>query len=78
MNSNLIAMEGQTQMKWTGLLAAILLLPASSCATGSLEALCDATRQDRDQAAQALLEEGTDRVVVPTARLIAKTDAACR
>lgn len=65
-------------MKWTKALAAILLLPASSCATGNLEALCDATRADRAEAAEALLAEGTDRVVVPTARLIAKTDAACR
>lgn len=64
-------------MKWTSALAAILLLPASTCATGNLEALCDATRQDRAEATAALLAEGTDLVVVPTARLIAKTDGAC-
>lgn len=65
-------------MKLTVVLVAILLLPASSCAIGNLEALCDSTRQDRAESTAALLAEGTDRVIVPTTRLIAKTDAACR
>lgn len=64
-------------MKWTILSAAILLLPASSCAIGNLEALCDSTKQDREELTAALLAEGTDRLVVPGARLIAKTDRAC-
>ena len=55
----------------------ILLLPASSCVSVNLEALCDATRGDRAESTAALLAEGTDRVVVPTSRLIAKVDGAC-
>lgn len=63
------------------ILAGTLLLPASSCDGEKdlrLQALCDATAQDRDRASEAVLEEGTDRVVVATVPLIAKTDLACR
>lgn len=65
----------------TLILAGTLLLPASSCGSEKdlrLEALCDATAQDRDRASEAVLTEGTDLVVVSTVPLIAKTDWACR
>lgn len=56
----------------------MLMLPVAGCTTGSLEALCDATRQDRDRAAATVAAEGTDNVVLAVQPLIAKTDAACR
>lgn len=56
----------------------MLMLPVAGCATASLEALCDATRKDRDRAAAAVALEGTDNVVLAVQPLIAKTDAACR
>lgn len=60
------------------LLPLMPILLVSGCATGSLEALCDSTRQDRDRAAQTVAAEGTDNVVLAVQPLISKTDAACR
>lgn len=56
----------------------LLMMPVAGCVTGSLEALCDATRQDRARAASVVAAEGSDNVVLAVQPLIAKTDAACR
>ena len=57
-----------------------LLMLGSGCINArpmSVEAYCKATAEDSNQAVEALKIEGTDRVVVPTARVIAKRDAFC-
>ena len=61
-------------------LATMLILPASTCGSGKdlrLEAFCDATAQDSDNSAEAILLEGTDNVVLAATPLIAKRDKAC-
>ena len=66
--------------KLMSVLAMMLLLPASTCDNEKdlrLEAFCDATAQDSDRSAEAILLEGTDSVVLTTTPLIAKRDKAC-
>lgn len=58
-------------------LMVILLLPASSCATVQSDAICDSTRQDRLEHAEALAEDGGPRSVVSGVRLIYKIDGYC-
>lgn len=59
----------------------ILMMLAISCAPAtrtSGDALCDGTRTARADHAAALADEGSDRVVVTGARLIAAIDAGCQ
>ncbi len=65
-------------MKWIPLL--ILPLLASGCVTvtpGSLDALCQGTRDARVEHAVALAVSVDDRAVVTGARLIELVDAGC-
>jgi hypothetical protein len=55
----------------------MLLVSSCGIVAVSSPAVCDGTRQYRGAHADAILEEGTDRVVVTGAALIAAIDAAC-
>ncbi len=51
---------------------------ATSCASVSQNAICDATVKDRDALTVALLEDGGDASLVAGQNLIAKLDAGCQ
>ncbi|WP_162685467.1 hypothetical protein [Roseovarius amoyensis] len=59
------------------ILAMTLLLPVAGCLSVDAEAICDGTRADRTDHAEALAEDGGDKSVVTGARLLKKLDAGC-
>lgn len=70
-------------MRWTSILAMILLLPGGSCMNAGRQigpngaALCDGTKAARTAHAKALAQDGGDASVVTGAALISQIDAAC-
>ncbi|MDE0590406.1 hypothetical protein OU789_10755 [Halocynthiibacter sp. C4] len=58
-------------------LSLVLMMLASGCANGSLEAFCHASRDTVDIHADALANSPDDRSVISGANLIAQWDAAC-
>ena len=56
----------------------ILLFFVTGCASGVSDgAICDGTKSDRKQLANALYEDGGDQSVIKGSQLIRKIDAAC-
>lgn len=56
----------------------MLILPASGCAIGaSPVAICDATAQDRTNAAAAVAADGGDQSALAVQALISRLDAGC-